>query len=84
MSSEARIRQIIDDAVREATEPLKRLVDGLHERLAAVEGKDGQPDAAPQKRAARGRTAKAAAQPADVIATADDTDTVPEQRGASE
>jgi hypothetical protein len=72
MSSDARMRQVIADAVHEATEPLKKAVEALSARLAAVEGSDGAPDAETQKRGARGRTARAKTQPAETTATTDD------------
>jgi hypothetical protein len=72
MSSDAKMRQVIGDAVREATEPLKEAVEALSARLAAVEGSDGAPDDGTQKRGARGRTARAKTQPAETTAAADD------------
>ena len=78
---------LIDDAVRRATVPLERAVAELSARLAAVEGAGGQPDAETPKKAPRGRTARAQAQPAEASAdyppvglTGDVSETVPEQR----
>jgi hypothetical protein len=68
MSSEARTKQIIDDAVRAAVEPLERAVDALSARLAAVEGERGASDAGAQERPSRGRTAKARTAQADTSA----------------
>lgn len=93
MSAEARMQEQIAAAVREVTEPLKRAVEELSARLAAVEGEGGAKSAAPAKRAAGGRTAKAKtadapstqaeAQPAEVTAITGDgvkTEHAPEQR----
>jgi len=85
MSAEARMQGLIEDAVRAAVKPLEDAVEALGARLAAVEGSSGPTDAEPQKRAPRGRTAKAKAQSADASATADDgAGAVPEQRRAAE
>jgi hypothetical protein len=85
MSAEARMQGLIEDAVRAAVKPLEDAVEALGARLAAVEGSSGPAGAAPAKRAAGGRTAKAKAQSADAAATADDkAETVPEQRKAAE
>lgn len=62
---------LIEDAVRTAVKPLEQAVEALSARLAAVEGSGGPSGAEPQKRAARGRPAKAKAQPAEAAATAD-------------
>lgn len=93
MSTEARMRQVIDDAVREATAPLERAVKELSARLDAVGGSGGPADVEAPKRAPRGRTAKAKAQTAEVTAitgdgvqvestddAAADAEKVPEQR----
>jgi hypothetical protein len=72
MSAEARMQGLIEDAVRAAVKPLEDAVEALGARLAAVEGSSGPAGAAPAKRAAGGRTAKAKAQPAESTATADD------------
>lgn len=71
------MRAAIDDAVRQAVEPLQRAVDELSARLAAVEGERGARDAGPQKRAAVGRTAK-------TRAGSDGTDATSGDRGAAE
>lgn len=93
MSSEARIQQTIENAVRRATEPLERAVEELSTRLAALEGSGGAAVAEPAQRPVRGRTAKARAQSAEAAASADTAaaggggkplDEVPKQRGASE
>lgn len=86
MSAEARMQQLIDDAVRTAVRPLERAVAALSARLAAVESSGGPADAAPAKRAAGSRTAKAKAQPAEATATADEPaeKSVPEQRKSGE
>lgn len=98
MSAEARMKELIDDIVREATEPLGRAVEELSARLAAVEDAGGARDAAPAKRATGGRTAKAKAapdapsvqakaQPAEVTAITGDgvkTERVPEQRAGKD
>ena len=70
MSAEARMLDLVSDAVRRETQPLKELVEDLSARLAAVEGGGGPSGAAPQKRAASGRTAKARASSAETTATA--------------
>jgi hypothetical protein len=58
MSQDARMREVIDDAVAQATAPLETRLEELDARLRAVE-KPGGPSAVPeQKRAATGRTAK--------------------------
>lgn len=62
MSAEVRMREIIEDAVRRATEPLEKAVDALHARLAALETSGGPSDAEPVRRPARGRGARAKAQ----------------------
>lgn len=86
MSAEARLQEQIADAVRRETQPLREAVEALSARLAAVEGDGGQSDAEPAKRPARGRGARAKAQPADDAASADDNpaaapaDGVPAQR----
>lgn len=98
MSAEARMKEQIAAAVRDVTEPLERAVEELSARLAAVEGDGGAKSAAPAKRAAGGRTAKAKAtsdapstqaeaQPAEVTAITGDgvkTERVPEQRGGKD
>lgn len=61
MSAEARTLELIDDAVRRATAPLKQAVEALSARLAAVEESGGPTVAEPARRAAGGRTAKARA-----------------------
>lgn len=94
MSAEARMKDQIAATVREMTAPLERAVEELSARLAAVEGSGGAKEAAPAKRAAGGRTAKAKTapdapsvqakpQPAEVTAITGDgvkTERVPEQR----
>lgn len=72
MSAEARILELIDARVREAVEPLEKAVDELSARLAAVEGAGGQSDAEAPKKPARGRTARAKAQPAEVSSVTGD------------
>lgn len=98
MSAEARMKDQIAAAVREVTAPLERAVEELSARLAALEGSGGTQPAAPAKRAAGGRTAKAKAasetpsaqakaQPAEVTAITGDgvkTERVPEQRERKE
>lgn len=66
------MKEQIAEAVREATEPLKRTVKELSARLAALEDSDGATEAEAPKRPARGRTAKAKAQPAEVTAITGD------------
>lgn len=98
MSAEARMKDQIDAAVREAVAPLERVVDELSARLAALEGDGGAKSAAPAKRAAGGRTAKsktaadapsteAKAQAAEVTAITGDgvrAERVPEQRAGKD
>ncbi|MER7488701.1 hypothetical protein ABTY20_22910 [Streptomyces sp. NPDC126497] len=59
MSQEARAREIIDEAVRRATEPLSERLEALEARLRAVEDGGGQASATEQKRPSAGRTARA-------------------------
>lgn len=65
MSMEARARAVIEEAVREATEPLKRELEALSARLAALEDGGGRPAAQAPKRGAAGRTGRGKTQPAD-------------------
>lgn len=82
MSSEARMRSVIDDAVRAATEPLHEAVNDLSARLAALEGDGGPSTAQTPKRATSGRTGRGKAQPADAGDSAPQkpADGVPAQR----
>ncbi len=94
MSAEARMKELIADAVREVTAPLERTVAELSARLAALEDSGGAREAEAPKRGSRPRTAKAKApaeesptqakaQPAEVTAITGDgvkTERVPEQR----
>jgi hypothetical protein len=59
MSQDARMRAVIDEAVARATEPLKKRVEELSARLAAVEDSSGPSPTPEQKRAPAGRTARA-------------------------
>lgn len=74
MSAEAKIRELISRIVHRDTAELRRLLNELSARLAALEDSGAPAVPAEEKKPAAGRTAKARAQSADVSAT------VPQQR----
>jgi hypothetical protein len=65
MSQEARMRVLIDDAVRQATEALEERLDALDARLRPLEDAGDSTHPAEGKRPSRGRPAKSRTDAAD-------------------